>query len=372
MEKQETQKVASIRDYKQYGRYYDIGLVIGALRQTLEEGVVEVESAFDLLPATVQDNISSYMSQNIHAETGNKGTTGGGGGDSCGETGLASYAEELERAGDEAHKVESVQYADSRDLAKIADKLHRMLGRDITIYCRELAQQKLDPADYFIESIFRNDSGNINKCYKVTRKGCEFIAAKLTGSRGARFAKEFPNLFRDADEAQGGQAAEPTDPSTKAVADRVAALERQSNDQSVAMDILRQELRDAVGSMRDAMAGKPADLADAPERVQGAGFCERVFQTEKSVTKRRMKELNSAVDEVAKAYGMERNRVLHLMYKTIEDKLDIPLNSYLRVYQGEVDRSACLFDVIVSIDRIYEAAIDMNRFAVSRKAKNSA
>lgn len=39
-------------------------------------------------------------------------------------------------------------------------------------------------SDYFILSTYRDVSGRENKCYLVTKLGCDFLANKFTGEKG--------------------------------------------------------------------------------------------------------------------------------------------------------------------------------------------
>lgn len=58
----EKSKIISIQDYKINKNYYTIGLVIGALRTELENGTVDLESAYNLLTEGVKASISSELS----------------------------------------------------------------------------------------------------------------------------------------------------------------------------------------------------------------------------------------------------------------------------------------------------------------------
>lgn len=39
-------------------------------------------------------------------------------------------------------------------------------------------------SDYFISSTYKDSSGKENKCYLVTKLGCDFLANKFTGEKG--------------------------------------------------------------------------------------------------------------------------------------------------------------------------------------------
>lgn len=56
-------------------------------------------------------------------------------------------------------------------------------------------------SDYFIPSTYKDDSGKENKCYKVTRMGCEFLANKFTGEKGIVFTALYVKRFHDMEQA---------------------------------------------------------------------------------------------------------------------------------------------------------------------------
>ena len=98
---------------------------------------------------------------------------------------------------EEVYKSGSVQYIDSREVAEIVRKNHGHLTRDIGKYIEELTQSNIGFTDFFIESSYKDASGKSNKCYFVTKKGCEFIANKLTGQKGTEFTARYINRFHN-------------------------------------------------------------------------------------------------------------------------------------------------------------------------------
>lgn len=55
--------IISIQEYRTNKSYYNIGLVIGALRAELENGTVELESVYSLLTDSVKSAIGSDLSR---------------------------------------------------------------------------------------------------------------------------------------------------------------------------------------------------------------------------------------------------------------------------------------------------------------------
>ena len=87
---------------------------------------------------------------------------------------------------------------DSREVAKMVGKRHDHLLRDIESYISYLSQNpKLGFGAYFEENSYKAGTGREYKCYQITKKGCEFIAHKLTGQKGAEFTATYINKFHE-------------------------------------------------------------------------------------------------------------------------------------------------------------------------------
>lgn len=89
------------------------------------------------------------------------------------------------------------KFIDSREVAEMVGKMHKNLLSDIRGYVNELGQLKIQPSDFFAESTYRNSQNKEQPCYLVTKKGCEFIAHKLTGIKGTEFTAKYINRFHE-------------------------------------------------------------------------------------------------------------------------------------------------------------------------------
>lgn len=89
------------------------------------------------------------------------------------------------------------KYIDSREVAEMVGKEHNMLLRDIRRYVEQLGQSKIAQSDFFKESTYKNKQNKEQPCYLVTKKGCEFIAHKLTGIKGTEFTAKYINRFHE-------------------------------------------------------------------------------------------------------------------------------------------------------------------------------
>ena len=119
-------------------------------------------------------------------------------------------------------QVPSTQAIDSREVAGMVGKRHDSLLRDIRGYVENMrdstdhkivvsdfnaeatietnfgfSEKSLDSAGFFIESTYKDVTGRDLPCYLVTRKGCEFIANKLTGKKGTLFTAAYINRFHE-------------------------------------------------------------------------------------------------------------------------------------------------------------------------------
>ena len=98
------------------------------------------------------------------------------------------------------------QVIDSRDVAKMVGKSHAHLMRDIRDYIDDiLTDPKLDSLDFFIESSYKDAKGEVRKCYLLTKKGCEFVAHKMTGRKGTIFTATYVSLFNEYEAEHNGK-----------------------------------------------------------------------------------------------------------------------------------------------------------------------
>ena len=90
-----------------------------------------------------------------------------------------------------------VQTIDSREVAGMVKKDHSKLLRDIRTYIEHLAEAKIGFSDFFKDSEYKDCTGRTLPCYRITLKGCEFIAHKMTGQKGTEFTARYINRFHE-------------------------------------------------------------------------------------------------------------------------------------------------------------------------------
>lgn len=89
------------------------------------------------------------------------------------------------------------QTLDSREVAEMVDKEHSKLLRDIHRYEKQFIEAKIGFNDFFKEAEYKDSIGRTLPCYRITKKGCEFIAHKLTGAKGTAFTARYINRFHE-------------------------------------------------------------------------------------------------------------------------------------------------------------------------------
>lgn len=89
-------------------------------------------------------------------------------------------------------------YIDSRELAAMIGKRHDNLVRDIDGYVEVLGHSSnLSFDSYFVESTYMAGTGKEYRCYHISRKGCEFVANKMTGKKGIQFTAAYIERFHE-------------------------------------------------------------------------------------------------------------------------------------------------------------------------------
>ncbi len=98
----------------------------------------------------------------------------------------------------------------SMEVAQMVDKKHGDLLKDIRRYTVQLGEGKIPSSDFFTESTYQNSQNKTMPCYLVTKKGCEFIAHKLTGQKGIAkalgYAEPRSAISKKVDEEDNGVA----------------------------------------------------------------------------------------------------------------------------------------------------------------------
>jgi Rha family phage regulatory protein len=88
----------------------------------------------------------------------------------------------------------------SREVAEMTDFRHDNLTSKIRGYADILDSSKLRSQDFFIESTYVNSQNREQPCYLLTKKGCDMVANKMTGTKGVLFTAEYVTQFEAMEE----------------------------------------------------------------------------------------------------------------------------------------------------------------------------
>lgn len=89
------------------------------------------------------------------------------------------------------------KYISSREVAEMVGKDHSDLLKDIRRYNEYLTEGNFPLSEYFVEDTYKDSTGRTLTCYQVSKKGCEFIAHKMTGQKGAIFTAKYIERFHE-------------------------------------------------------------------------------------------------------------------------------------------------------------------------------
>lgn len=88
------------------------------------------------------------------------------------------------------------QKLDSREVAEMMEiKEHKNLLKKIDGINKDLLSSKVSPAKYWEESTYVDVSGKSNRNFLITKRGCEFLAHKTTGTKGNLFTDKYMDRF---------------------------------------------------------------------------------------------------------------------------------------------------------------------------------
>ncbi|MBS4931140.1 MAG: ORF6C domain-containing protein [Clostridiales bacterium] len=130
------------------------------------------------------------------------------------------------------------QKLDSREVAEMVGKEHHKLLRDIRSYIEQLGESKIGYTDFFQESTYRTTQNKEMPCYFITKKGCEFIAHKLTGIKGTEFTAKYINRFHEMEDELL------VDPRRLSVAEQIQILALGNGELVERIDNVEKELKD--------------------------------------------------------------------------------------------------------------------------------
>lgn len=101
---------------------------------------------------------------------------------------------------------QEVEVVDSREVAKLVEKRHDHIIRDIAGYIKIMENNapksgevggvpKFGVSDFFIKSSYKSEQNKEMPCYLLTKKGCDMVANKMTGEKGVLFTAAYVTAF---------------------------------------------------------------------------------------------------------------------------------------------------------------------------------
>jgi len=104
-------------------------------------------------------------------------------------------------------EIKKTQTITTLEIAEMMDMEHSKIirklegGSDRRGFVQILTDTQMGVSDYFIPSAYKDASGKENKCYKLTRLGCDFLANKFTGEKGVIFTAKYVKRFHEMEDA---------------------------------------------------------------------------------------------------------------------------------------------------------------------------
>lgn len=83
----------------------------------------------------------------------------------------------------------------SREVATMMEVGHPELLRKIKKINEDFTQSKIAFSKYWTESSYKDASGKSNREFLITKRGCEFLAHKTTGTKGNLFTDRYMDRF---------------------------------------------------------------------------------------------------------------------------------------------------------------------------------
>lgn len=91
------------------------------------------------------------------------------------------------------------KYLEAPDNAPIAKTTSEFIEG---LFKNELtSNNKLNVADFFQEAFYTDSQGKMQPYFTITKKGCDFLAHKATGQKGAKFTAKYINRFYELERA---------------------------------------------------------------------------------------------------------------------------------------------------------------------------
>lgn len=242
----------------------------------------------------------------------------------------------------------------SMEVAEMVEKEHNKLLRDIRSYSKQLDEAKIGQSDFFTESTYVNARGKEYPCYLVTKKGCEFIAHKLTGVKGTAFTARYINRFHEMeDKLESGDNTFNDRTSREALVDELFNLVIKQQNQIDAVIRMQNQM---LAESKKQQEQEPVLVVGTKKNMSKIDANENPFTLDKKVAFERCRSLARKMRYIGELKGLDDNRVWHLMYCALSGKIDVSLDEYRNVLNSETGEEYGTLETIAHFKWIYEAA----------------
>ncbi len=89
----------------------------------------------------------------------------------------------------------------SREVAEMMEVQHKHLLSKIDGINQDLLSQEIGSAKYWVEDSYKDASGKSNREFQISKRGCEFLAHKTTGTKGNLFTDRYMDKFNEMEQA---------------------------------------------------------------------------------------------------------------------------------------------------------------------------
>lgn len=87
------------------------------------------------------------------------------------------------------------QKLSSREVAEMMEMEHKNLLKKIDGINKDLTSSKISSLKYWIKSTYKDSKGEERREFLITKRGCEFLAHKTTGTKGNLFTDRYMDRF---------------------------------------------------------------------------------------------------------------------------------------------------------------------------------
>lgn len=254
----------------------------------------------------------------------------------------------------------TAQCLDSREVAEMVEKPHSKLLKDIRRYTDQLNEAKIGFVEFWQESKYVDAKNQVRPRYLITKKGCEFIAHKMTGTKGTVFTARYIERFHEMEDAlQAGSASVLA--SVLEFIQKQTVFNQKQNEMNEQIIRQQEKIIRLLDQQTETETPNLRELEDESKDLYVCAF-------DQSDAKYRRKLLNRKVKECADLLDLTVMETFHQLYDLVEDTLHIDLTSFMHVYRWQTgEESHSPLYVIAAHDTLFDMAIGALEYTIDKK-----